>query len=826
MMFSRSLVPRASALSALSLLGLLSVTVHAQPSAEEPPTDGAPESEPDEAPTSEDETSDAPEQGEAEEAPEEAERSEEVEPPEEAEPSEPAAPSPEAESEAPEAESGAPDGAMPEVPEGEATQGPEGPGPDPLDTVIVAGTRRSRAPGSVQVIGQKQLDRLDLDDPHEVLRQAPGVFVREEDGTGLRPNIAMRGVNPDRSKKVTLMEDGILLGPAPYSAPAAYYFPLLGRMTQVRVIKGPGSVVYGPQTVAGAIDLITRPIPTGPSALLDISGGQYGYNKVHGYAGVSNDQFGFLLEGIHLGNGGFKTLPDDASTGAARDEWTVKGSYLLDPNAQVSHEFSAKLGYSQESSNETYLGLSAADFDQDPNQRYPSSALDRMDNHRTSVALSHELKDYRSNLELKTTLYRNDFSRSWNKFNRLGGADAASVLQNPDDPQNAAYYGVLTGESNTSGPSDTLYIGPNQRKYVSQGVFVRFRRKLSTGPLGHEFEAGIRLHNDSIDREHSEQAYAMLQGELYPLDEAEIRTTSNRGETFAGALHVTDSLTWKRFTLTPGLRLEAIHSYLEDYFTDTRTERSDVVVLPGAGLYVALTEDFGALAGVHRGFSPPPPGTSDDVTSELSVNYEAGLRYAAPKTKAEVVGFFNDYKNLTDVCTFSSGCDNQSIDTQFSAGRAAIYGLESLFRTEFDFGEVKLPLSLVHTLSYGKFQTSFDSADPIYGSVEEGDEMPYLPRNQLRAEVDFEYKIFGAYGVFTYISPVREVASSEPLSDVLSTDPVYKLDLGVSAQVHPMLQLYAHARNVLDYQGIVSNRPYGARPNAPRWIMLGAELKL
>ena len=68
----------------------------------------------------------------------------------------------------------------------------------------------------------------------------PGVYSRGEDGFGLRPNIGIRGVSPDRSKKVTLMEDGILFGPAPYSAPAAYFFPLVTRMDGHAGDQGPG----------------------------------------------------------------------------------------------------------------------------------------------------------------------------------------------------------------------------------------------------------------------------------------------------------------------------------------------------------------------------------------------------------------------------------------------------------------------------------------------------------------------------------------------------------------------------------------------------------
>src|SRR6187399_302869 len=131
--------------------------------------------------------------------------------------------------------------------------------------ITIVGTRVARTPGSAQVIKQGQLERFEYDDPHAVLTQVPGVYVRQEDGVGLRPNIGIRGGNPDRSKKLTLMEDGVLFGPAPYSAPAAYYFPLITRMVGVKVIKGPSAIAFGPQTVGGAIDFITRSIPVAPS---------------------------------------------------------------------------------------------------------------------------------------------------------------------------------------------------------------------------------------------------------------------------------------------------------------------------------------------------------------------------------------------------------------------------------------------------------------------------------------------------------------------------------------------------------------------------------
>ncbi|MDB4995815.1 MAG: outer rane iron(III) dicitrate receptor, partial [Myxococcaceae bacterium] len=82
------------------------------------------------------------------------------------------------------------------------------PAPTPPTEVTVAGTKLGQTAGSAHVIRSDKLERYEYDDPNAVLAQVPGVYSRGEDGIGLRPNIGIRGVNPDRSKKLTLLEDG------------------------------------------------------------------------------------------------------------------------------------------------------------------------------------------------------------------------------------------------------------------------------------------------------------------------------------------------------------------------------------------------------------------------------------------------------------------------------------------------------------------------------------------------------------------------------------------------------------------------------------------
>lgn len=684
--------------------------------------------------------------------------------------------------------------------------------------VVVADTPIRRSAGAAQIITEAELQRFEYDDVHAVLSQVPGVYVRTEDGMGLRPNIGLRGVNPERSKKVTLLEDGVLFGPAPYSAPAAYFFPMMTRMTGVRVIKGPGAVSFGPQTVAGTIDLVSRWIPGSPTLGVDMSVGMHDAFKTHAYAGTSDEQVGFLVEGVHLENSGFRVLPNLSDTGFSRNEWVIKGSYDFDPLSENRQQIRIKLGYSDEVSNETYLGLSEEAFASDPNARYAASNLDQMVSHRTSVVLSHEF-EAASGLRIQTDAYRHDYARTWRKVNGFRGMALFDLLTEVS-PRSALYRSILRGDTDATA-SEALLIGPNQRQFVSQGLQSRLQSRFSTGDAEHRIEAGVRYHYDHIARRHSEDSFLLLGGEPFPDGSPTTVTAFNRAHTHAVAAHLVDAIGWSNLTLTPGVRTEIIRSTFDDRLTDVKSERLLAVVLPGIGAFYGVTPELGVLAGAYRGFSPPPPGSDSEVAPESSWNFEAGARFNKGSLSVDAIGFYNDYSNLTDICTFATGCTGADVDTQFDAGRARIYGVESLLKYTLHSGAYAFPLSANYTYTRGQFATSFVSDDPIFGEVQDGDHMPYLPPHQWRASAAVEHVNASGYIAASYVAAMREVAGKGSLEDQLSTESLLTVDVGATLSMAQPFALYANVYNLFDQQRIVSHRPFGARANAPRWVHAG-----
>lgn len=760
---------------------------------------------------------------------------------------------------APSAASGAPpddDDAPLEAPdplEVPALTPPLEPDPDDVDApyvvpgVVIRYTPGAlfRVGGSVGVVDEEVLEEAGYDNPDAVLQQVPGVTVRGEDGYGLRPNIGLRGVSSERSQKVTLMEDGVLFGPAPYSAPAAYYFPLMQRMVGVEVSKGPAAILYGPQTIGGAVNLLTRDIPTALEGGLDLglgSAAAFGdnvYFRGHGHVGTSWSWGGFLAEVAHVETDGFKVLDRAAAhgqdnTGFSRTDVMLKARAHTDLDAEDFHRFDLKLGFGRELSHETYLGLSDADFEASPYRRYAASALDRMDWERFSAQLAHSWLSG-DDFDLTTTLYRHDMTRAWRKLNRFrNGPSLEEILADPDGGVRRVFYDVLTGAEDTSSAGEALMIGTNDRSFVVMGAQTVGRYRFVTGEVRHEVELGLRYHYDRIEREHTEDGYEMQGGVLVRDATPREATTRNLGESHAVATHLRYAVAAHGLTATPGVRVEWIANSLTDRVAGSEVDATQAIALPGVGLHYAVLPSLGVLAGVTRGFSPVGPGQPDEVLPETSVNYEAGVRFLDEDlgARAEAIFFYNDYSNITGQCTLSSGCDPDALDSQFNGGEADVFGLELAAAHRFDAGAgVTVPVRLAYTFTDARFGSSFESANPQFGQVTSGDLIPYVPAHQASLHAGVAMERWSALAALTVVGRAREVAgpdldASGPDGDKEFTDTQVLLDLMAEVQLHEHVTATLRVENVLDQRVIASRRPYGARPIRPFGAQLGVRLTL
>ncbi len=715
----------------------------------------------------------------------------------------------------------------------------DGEQPHELGSIVIEGKlveSSAPAPTTATTVSKDELETFEEDDVHQVLLRVPGVQIRGEDGVGLRPNIGIRGTSPNRSAKVTLLEDGILLGPAPYSAPAAYYFPQVTRMTSVEVFKGGAQQRFGPNALGGAINLVTADVPDALETTADIAVGEYNYLKAHGRGGYGTQRTGFLLEAIHVQSDGFKELDTGNPTGFDKNELMAKWRMVSSPSASVFQRLDMKLGVSTERSDESYLGLTDADFETTPYRRYAASELDQMKWHRGQIEASYTVLPSDS-LELKISAYRHQFARDWFKVERLGGIGVDEVLANPDSPVNRLYYDILTGQANSTSGDENVILSDNYRWYVSQGLQAELLAYTTTGPAYHDIELGARLHYDEVNRLHTDHVFRMTgadsgaTGRLERTDDPRTITAQNRGQTHALALHLVDTIQISELTLTPGLRTEVIWTkYSDEVVPLGDNERTQVALLPGMGAHYAIFPELGVLAGVYRGFGPVAPQAQlDDAPipkPERSTTWEGGARYSTNDSHLEAVGYLVDYGNLTAECSFARGCDQRLIGQQFEGGKARVWGLEGLAAHELEMGSFVFPLRATYTLTMSAFRSEFSSVNPEWGSVRIGDELPYLPRHQgtLGAGAAQENR-WSVDTSATFVSKSREVAGFGEFEDGATTDAYALLGLAGKIRAFQKLWVYARAANLLDTTYLVSRRPHGARPGAPRWVHLGIKIE-
>ena len=208
-----------------------------------------------------------------------------------------------------------------------------------LERVMVIGhpSNVGTIPGSAHFIGEQELAGLKrggTDDIHDFVRQVPGVNIQEEDGYGLRPNIGMRGSGSDRSSNITLMEDGVLIAPAPYAAPSAYYFPTAGRMESLEVRKGSSQIKHGPRTNGGVLNLISSSIPSEFNLKTSLSAGADSVLRLTAKFGSSAQNFGWMVETYQIENDGFKQLDGGGNTGFEVEDYLAKFRVKTSPTAR------------------------------------------------------------------------------------------------------------------------------------------------------------------------------------------------------------------------------------------------------------------------------------------------------------------------------------------------------------------------------------------------------------------------------------------------------------------------------------------------------------
>lgn len=714
-----------------------------------------------------------------------------------------------------------------------------------LDRIVVTATKvqARQVAGSVQVLEADTLDQHSYGDTNRILRQIPGLNLVEEEGFGLRPSIGIRGSGTDRNAKIAVHEDGVPIAPAPYSAPSAYYFPRMPRMHAVEVTKGPAAIKYGPQTVAGAIGMLSTPIPGAPGSGLegkvDLLGGEFGMLRAHALAGGFVEtgrafDIGLGLETLQERSDGFKRLDSGGGTGFEVEDYVAKLALHSAEGRSLAQSLEFKFQHSDEHSDETYLGLALDDFRANPYRRYRASQRDSLDVRHQTWQATHRI-DFRPGLDLTTIAYHTRTERAWYKLNDLrnasdtGFASLAGVLGDP--AAHPAEYAVLTGADSAPG---ALRVRNNAREYYATGFQSVLGVGFDAGAARHEAELSLRYHRDEEDRFQQDDRYQMTNGLMTLTTAGAPGSQDNRvGKAEAWAFFVRDTIRWDRLALTPGLRFENI-VLTQNRYGATDPDRSGAaatvrnsidVVLPGLGATYRLAGDWQLVGGIHRGFVNPSPGSAADA--EHSWNAEAGVRLSRGFTSLEAMAFLVDYDNLVGTCTASTG-GGCNIGDQFDGGTARVHGLE--FVASYDAAALldtrwSIPLSAVYTWTDGEFTSSFNSGFAEWGNVTAGDELPLVPPHQLTLNAGIEASSWRMFIAINHVAAARSRAGSGAVPANERIDGRTLLDVSGEYRLAAGARLFASVQNLTDEVYNVAFRPAGARPGMPRTFMAGLKLE-
>lgn len=658
-----------------------------------------------------------------------------------------------------------------------------------------------RIPGAGQKIGEKDIERAQPYDAAEMLRRVPGVVARQEEGGGQRFDVGIRGLDPGRSRRVLVLEDGIPISINPYAEPDLYYAPVIERMRGVEVVKGSGSILFGPQTIGGVVNFLTLAPPNATRAAIDVTGGDYGYLRVFANYGDRTGPVRYVAQVMRKEGDGFR--------GENFESTDAFGKVAFETGD--SGELTLKLGIHDDANVSGDVGFTKGMFERDP-RRQTLKPNDHLHLRRYDASITHEQR-FDVSTKLTTLAYAYETQRIWRR---------QSYSRSPASGQ---IYERIVGDVNV--PNDAIYMLRSNtildRTYDVLGVEPRLEHRFETLGLRHTLEVGARALTETAK-------YEQRQGDD-PTSDAGALLLAEDHRTYAVAAYAHDRVgVGDLLLVSPGLRVEYATfrrhvarqgSVADATDVDQTGDSSSSGVIPGVGTTFG-TRKAHLFAGAHVGYAPPrvtsaidPKGRDQDLKPERNSQYEIGTRLAPFKgLRFETTGYLSLFTNQLIAGTDAGQTliVNGGATSHYGVEAATQLGIGSVMRLGFD-------LDLVGT--YNFTHATFRGGDYA------GNYVPYSPLHTGTIVLDAGHpvgvgaQIAATYTGYQYSDP-QNTQADDGTGRVGRIDPFVNLDVGARYKHKASgVTVRLAIKNVLDEVYVQSRRPEGIFPAGYRQIMLG-----
>jgi Fe(3+) dicitrate transport protein len=714
-----------------------------------------------------------------------------------------------------------------------------------IDQITVTGSRIGLLrylPGSATTVKESDIRNQQSVSSNEVFQQVAGLHTVEEEGAGLRANVGIRGLDPDKSRSVLILEDGIPVALGPYGEPEMYYTPSIDRMKGVEVLKGNGQIRFGPQTIGGVINYITADPPSEAEGTIQLKGGQGGFFN------------GILNYGSSFGNTGYtfnylrKHADKLGPTQFKLDDMSGKFSM----KTGIRSTLQLKWNIYNERSNATYVGLTQPMYDSKADDYIVIAPNDKLDVRRYALSAT---QDYHlsDQLSFSTTAYGYTTTRNWMRQDFTYNANATNLTGkhygDPDQPEGAIYMRNSTGNRN--------------RQFEVAGLEPRLKAVFNIAGKKNQTDAGIRFHYErAFEQRINGKVADALSGDLR---DDEIRT----GLAFSAYMQNKWMLS-ESFALTYGLRMESLdyeRKILRVAGKDTTIVAQSKVfdIIPGIGFNWNLNENTGIYGGIHRGFAPPRikdaisnNGQNMQLDAEKSWNSELGTRWTLYNLiETELTFFLMDFSNQVIPVSESSGGTGSGFINGGATRHAGAEFTAKMILDRFLPEKFKLNLRFNTTFVESTFRGDrFEIEkignksvnDTIWMNIS-GNDTPYAPDWLANGFVTFETT--SGIGIQLQLSYI-----DKQFTDAINTKDVYQkiqiandepdytyIQATASGRVGELpsyllahvsawylvprtgLELSACVKNVFNERYIVSRRPQGIRVGLNRFFTAGVTYK-